>query len=309
MSEPPYRQIAQEIQARITAGQLRPGDRLPSARQITREWGVAIATATKVLATLRQAGLAQPRTGVGTVVAAPPARTPRRKPDPELTRDRIVHTAIAVADAEGMAALSMRRVATELDVATMSLYRYVSGKDELLLLMADAVFGEAALPDPAPIDWRAALAAHARAQWTLYRRHPWITRTVSFTRPLLAPNGMALTEWAMGVLARLGFDLATNLHIVIAITGFVHGTAVNLESELEAQQDTGVSSDEWMQAQEAAFHAIVASGRFPLLTAISAQPDFDVELDRLFELGLTLLLDGLAVQLDRKLCPVDRLSP
>src|SRR5256885_3593153 len=113
MSEPPYRQIAQEIQARINAGELRPGDRLPSARQITREWGVAIATATRVLATLRQAGLAEPRTGVGTVVAAPPARTPRRKPDLELTRDRIVHTAIAVADAEGMAALSMRRVATE----------------------------------------------------------------------------------------------------------------------------------------------------------------------------------------------------
>lgn len=303
MSEPPYRQIANELRDRITAGQLKPGDRLPSARQITQEWGVAIATATRVLATLRQAGLAEPRTGVGTVVAAPQARTPKRRQqrdaEPELTRDRIVRTAIAVADAEGMAALSMRRVATELDVATMSLYRYVSGKDELVLLMSDAVFGEFQPPDPAPAHWRAAMQAHARAQWAIYRRHPWITRTISFTRPLLAPNGMALTEWAMGVLHRLGFDLSTTLHIVIAIAGFLHGTAVNLEVELEAQQDTGVSSDEWMQAQDAAFQAIVASGRFPLLTAVSAQPDFDVELDRLFELGLTLLLDGLAIQIEK----------
>jgi Tetracyclin repressor, C-terminal all-alpha domain. len=170
-----------------------------------------------------------------------------------------------------------------------------------VLLMADAAFGEFQPPDPAPAHWRVAMDAHARALWTLYRRHPWITRTISFTRPMLAPNGMAHTEWAMGVLRRLGFDLSTSLHIVIAITGFLHGTAVNLEAELEAQQDTGVSSDEWMQAQEATFNAIVASGRFPLLTAVSAQPEFDVELDRLFELGLTLLLDGLAIQVEKHL--------
>src|SRR5262249_23236572 len=161
-----------------------------------------------------------------------------------------------------------------LGVATMSLYRHVSGKDELLLLMADTVYGEDPPPDTVP-DWRTAMEQYGRRVWALYRRHPWIVRVISFTRPMLAPNGMDHTEWGMRALSGLGLDLPTVLHIVIAITGYVHGTAVNLESEIEAQHDTGVTSDEWMEAQEPEFHAIMASGRYPLLLAVSAQPDFD----------------------------------
>lgn len=78
--EPPYARIVTEIRRRIEAGELRPGDRIPSARQITKEWGVAIATATKVLAVLRQEGLVHPRPGVGTVVVAPPAPAPAAAP-------------------------------------------------------------------------------------------------------------------------------------------------------------------------------------------------------------------------------------
>src|SRR5690349_14654747 len=108
---PPYRRIVAEISARVAAGTLRPGDRIPSARQITREWGVAIATATKVLATLRQEGVVRPVPGVGTVVTGgapqPPVAVrpdPSREPAREPTRERIVRAAIAVADAEGLAA-------------------------------------------------------------------------------------------------------------------------------------------------------------------------------------------------------------
>jgi DNA-binding transcriptional regulator YhcF (GntR family) len=294
--DPPYVRIAAELHRRIATGELSPGARLPSARQITQEWGVAIATATKALATLRRAGLVRPVPGVGTVVAerAVPTGTPKsRDVDAGPTRDDVVRTAIRVADAEGLAAVSMRRVAAELDVATMSLYRHVSGKDELLLLMADAVFGEEP-PVEDGLDWRAAMESMGRALWTLCRRHPWIARITSFTRPMLAPNGMAHTEGAMRALDGLGLDLSTRLYLVIALTGFVIGTAVNLEAEIEAQHDTGVSSDEWMHAQESAFNAIVASGRFPLMTALAAQPDFDVHLDPLFELGLKLMVDGLA---------------
>src|SRR6266536_5823191 len=198
---PPYVRIATELRRRITSGELGVGDRLPSARQITQEWGVAIATATKVLATLRRAGLARPVPGVGTVVAAPSqVDTPRRREvEPGPTREAIVRAAIRIADEEGLSALSMRRVAAEFGLAAMSLYRHVSGKDELLLLMTDAVYGEEQLPDSVP-DWRGALELHARRQWAACRRHPWIARLISFTRPMLAPNGMAYTEWAMRVL-------------------------------------------------------------------------------------------------------------
>jgi len=294
-ADPPYVRIAEELRRRIATGELGAGDRLPSARQITQEWGVAIATATKVLATLRRAGLAQPVPGVGTVVAAPSQVDSQRRREVERipSREAVVRTAVAIADAEGLAALSMRRVAAEFGLPTMSLYRYVSGKDELLLLMADMVYGENPLPDAVP-DWRSALEMHARHQWAACRRHPWIARLVSFTRPQLAPNGMAYTEWAMRALYETGLDPVVALYLVVAVAGFVTGTAVNLESELDAQQDTGVTSDEWMQAQEPAFLEIIASGRFPLLAEVSARPDFDVDLDVLFELGLTLLLDGLA---------------
>jgi AcrR family transcriptional regulator len=311
-SDPPYVRIAGELRRRIASGELSAGDRLPSARQITQEWGVAIATATKVLATLRRAGLARPVPGVGTVVAAPShVDTPRRpEAEPGPTREAIVRAAIRIADAEGLAALSMRRVAAEFGLATMSLYRHVSGKDELLLLMADTVYGEDPFPDRAP-DWRSAMEMHARRQWAACRRHPWISRLVSFTRPMLAPNGMAYTEWALRGMREAGLDLTDAFYVVIAVTGFVHGTAVNLESELDAQQDTGVTSDEWMQAQEPALLEIIGSGRFPMLAEISAQPDFDLDLDVLFELGLRLILDGLAGFVAEQVgsMPADHLVP
>jgi AcrR family transcriptional regulator len=304
---PPYIRIAAEISRRITVGQLRPGDRLPSARQITQEWGVAIATATKVLATLRHDGLARSIPGIGTVVAAPepghaPARAPRlrqaREAEPELTRDRIVRTATAIADAEGLPALSMRRVAAELRVATMSLYRHVPNKGDLVLLMADAVFGEERLPDTPPPGWRNALELAARSQWAIHRKHPWIAHVVSFTRPMLAPNAMAHTEWAMRAINGPGLDLPTVLRVVVAVSGYVHGIAANLDSEIEAEQDTGVTSDEWLAAQEQAFNAIVASGRFPLMSEAAARPEFDLALNTIFELGLKLMLDGLTALIE-----------
>jgi DNA-binding transcriptional regulator YhcF (GntR family) len=306
-SDPPYLRIVAEIRRRITTGKLAAGDQVPSTRQIAREWGVAIATATKVLTTLRQEGLVRAVPGVGTVVATPeasPSSSPRtarrrevREAEPDLTQERIVHTAISLADAEGLAALSMRRVAAQLGVATMTLYRYVPGKDELVLLMMDAVFGENELPQNRPPGWRAQLELVSRLQWAMCRRHPWLARVISLTRPQLVPNAMAHTEWALRAVDGLGLDPAIRLRVVVAMVGYVQGTAVNLESEVEAEKDTGVTSDEWMESQDTTLTTILASGRFPMLSGITAQPDFDFDLDTLFELGLKLILDGLAVLL------------
>jgi AcrR family transcriptional regulator len=191
----------------------------------------------------------------------------------------------------------MRRVAAELGVATMSLYRHVPGKDELVLLMADAVFGEARFPEPPPPGWRAQLELVARLQWAVSRRHPWIARVISLTRPAPAPNGVAYTEWALRAVGGLGLDPSTMLYVAITIAGYVQATAVNLELEVEAEQDTGITSDEWMASQEQMLTTILASGRFPMLSGIATRPDFDFDLDTLFEFGLQLLLDGLAARI------------
>jgi AcrR family transcriptional regulator len=288
----PYRKIVDEISGRIAAGTLRPGDRIPSARQITREWGVAIATATKVLATLRQEGLVEPRPGVGTVVVGG-APQPRRAERPEPTRERIVRAAIAVADAEGLAAISMRRVATQLDLATMSLYRHVKDKEDLFLQMANTVYGEVQLPEPAPAGWRARVEHVARAQWTICRRHPWVPGIISFTRPMMAPNGMAQTEFTMRAMHETGLSPADALYVAVAISGYVSGVAAGLQLEAEAQLETGISSEEWMENQDDAFSRLMASGRFPMIAAVAAEPSFDMDLDRLFEFGLRLMLDGI----------------
>ena len=143
----PSTQIAAQIRGQIQSGELAAGSRVPSTRQITRRWGVAMATASKVLAILKEEGLVRTRPGVGSVVAGTSsarvgASVRARDADTGLTKERIVTAATAVADEEGLGALSMRRVALELGVATMSLYRHVQDKDDLLVLMIDAAFAE-----------------------------------------------------------------------------------------------------------------------------------------------------------------------
>ena len=293
--EPPYRRIAVEIAGQIAAGEIAPGERVPSTRQIIERYGVAMATASKVLAELRLQGLVRAEPGVGTVVVAPPARRGRAAPQPQRPsmREAVVRAAVQIADAEGLAALSMRRLSGELGVPTMSLYRHVADKEELLTLMMDRVFAGNPPPDPPPDGWRAQFEALCRLQWQMYRRHPWLAQAVSFTRPLLAPNAMAHTEWAMRALDEQGVDQRTTFIAAVTVANHLRGTAVGLEAEAQAEQETGLTDEQWMSGQETRFAEVMASGRFPMLSRyLTREPDFD--LDQLMEFGLQRLLDGLA---------------
>ncbi|MFG2040908.1 TetR/AcrR family transcriptional regulator C-terminal domain-containing protein [Dactylosporangium sp. NPDC048998] len=302
--EPPYLRIVARIRAGIAAGELRPGDRVPSTRELMRSYGVAMATATKALTALRREGLVEPRPGVGTVVARRPRARPAAAPGGPAPLDRIVAAAIRMADADGLAALSMRRLAAALGLPTMTLYRHVTNKEELLLLMTDAAFGEAPLPHrdgdgPAGGDWRARLETTARLQWGVYRRHPWAAEVMSFTRPPLAANAMAHTEWCLTALEAAGMPLPRAMHAAMMLANHVRGCAVNLEWEANAEQDTGLDNVQWFTEQEARFARITSSGRFPAVMRLAALgPDaVDYELDTLFEFGLARLLDGLAALL------------
>jgi AcrR family transcriptional regulator len=286
---PPYRRIVAEVRRRIEAGELQPGDRVPSARAITREWGVAIATATKAHAALRDEGLTVARPGVGTVVAG---SAPRR--EHELTRARIVATAIGIADADGLAELSMRRIAAALGVATMSLYRHVPGRDELILAMIDAAIGDLRLPAHHPGGWRAKLELCCRLEWAMFQRHPWLAPSMSLTRPQLAPNAMRLSEFAMAAFDGTGLSLADRMYVQIVLFSFVRGVASALEPEAEAIRESGLTNEQWLATQTATFTTLLdanAMSHFQELT----RTDFDFSLDRLFEFGLARLLDGLAL--------------
>jgi AcrR family transcriptional regulator len=286
---PPYRRIVAEVRRRIEAGELRPGDRVPSARAITKEWGVAIATATKAHAALRDEGLTVARPGVGTVVAGP---APRR--DHELTQDRIVATAIAIADTEGLAELSMRRIASALGVATMSLYRHVPSRDELILAMIDRAIGDVRLPAHHPGGWRAKLELCARLEWSMFQRHTWLAPSMSLTRPQLAPNAMRLSEFVMAAFDGTRLDLAERMYVQILLFSFVRGVASALEPEAEAIRESGLTSEQWLMTQATRFTSLTdanAMSHFKELT----RSDFDFSLDGLFEFGLARLLDGLTL--------------
>ncbi|XVU29437.1 TetR/AcrR family transcriptional regulator C-terminal domain-containing protein [Actinoplanes sp. CA-054009] len=286
--EPLYRRIAASIAARIDSGSLPPGAAVPSTRQIMATHGVAMATATRVIAHLRDSGLVETRPGLGTIVSGSAATPP--------DTDRVVEAAIAIGDAEGLAAVSMRRLAGELGIPTMSLYRYVQDKENLVLLMMDRVMAGYPPPpglDPAVDDWRDCAEALARLQWRMYRDHPWLAQAVSFTRPLLAPHAMAHTEWTMRALQSRGFGPDAQFKAAVMLANYVRGTAVNLEEEAQAEQETGMTDEQWMASQGERFEAVLGTGKLPLMARYITEGGHDFTLDVLLEYGLQRLLDGL----------------
>lgn len=278
--------IVSELRARIRSGALKPGQAVPSARAIVRDFGVALATATKVLAQLRREGLVRSKPGIGTIV--------REERGPELSRKLIVEAAVAIADDEGTARLSMRALAKELGVATMSIYRHVASRDELLLLMADLVLAEDTLPRRGQHRWRAQLERVARLHFAGYRRHPWLAQTLSMTRPQLLKNGMRHTECVLAAMTELRFDPVATLQNGIMFLAYVRGMGVALESELQAEQDSGMNNDEFMETQRPALTPFLPN--LPTLAKLSSLPSVDMSLEALFERGLTAILDGFAAQ-------------
>ena len=301
-SQAPYARVGAELRRRITSGTLAAGDRVPSTRQIAQEFGVASATATKALDVLRREKLIVTRPRSGSVVAAGNVRRSPAGPPRPLDRKRIVEAAIDLADAEGLDAVSMRAVAARCGAATMSLYRHVDGKDELVLLMADTAFGRGRLGDGEAGDWRAEVERLMRLLWRLHREHPWLARLSPLTRPLPLPNLLAIGDRLLGALEPLGLRPKAHFDLHVLLYHHVTGLASNFEEEYAAQSETGLSAEEWTDLQYALPAA--RSAALPHFAAVvdrlTADGGYDLELDELFELGLTALLDGIAALAGRR---------
>lgn len=302
----PYQQIAADIRSLIATGELKPGDRIPSTRALVRDYGVAMATATKALTALRQEGLVHSLPGVGTVVGSAMRTTKVTEAQVVLSKEEVVRTAMSIADAEGLGALSMRRVATELGVSTMALYRYVGGKEALVLQMVDVAIGEFPMPRQQRASWRAVIEAAARAQWAAYKAHLWLASAVSIGRPQVLPNLLPHTDAVLRAVGGFGVNANTSMYAAITVFGYVRGVALNLESEAHAEQDTGLTADEWADQQAGRLAELIVEQDLAGFRAL-AEPDgfeFDFDLDQLFEFGLGIVLDGLAVKLQRQRTPL-----
>ncbi|NHC13856.1 TetR/AcrR family transcriptional regulator [Motilibacter deserti] len=226
---------------------------------------------------------------------------PSRGPKPKLDVEAVVRAAIAVADAEGLPALSMRRIADELGTGVMSLYRYVPGKAELLDVMLDRVCAETARPEQVEGGWRARLELIAREEWALCLRHPWLLQLAT-SRPPLGPNVTAKYDYELRAVDGIGLTDLEMDAVVTLVSVFVHGVARGAVEAAAAPARTGMSDLEWWEAHAPLIDRVLDPERFPLAVRVGAAAGEEYQAagspEATFEFGLARLLDGVAVLVD-----------
>ncbi len=233
---------------------------------------------------------------VGWGIQSAPARGPR----PAMTAAGIVAAAMDLADADGLAAVSMAKVAGRLGFTTMSLYRHVSSKDDLLALMFDAALGDMP-PRARRRGWRTGLTRWAHGIFAAYRHHPWAL-DIPITGPPALPNQLAWLDWGLAELDSTALEIGERLSVMLLLSGYVRNVAA-LTRDLASGHERAGSTPASVQADyEALLGSLVTESRFPTLHAAvrgglftDGDPD-DLE----FEFGLATILDGIDALIRRR---------
>ncbi|MFD0904439.1 TetR/AcrR family transcriptional regulator [Actinomadura sediminis] len=216
-----------------------------------------------------------------------------RGPRPAYSRAQITEAAIRIADAEGIEAATMRRIAAEIGAGAMSLYRYVPGRDDLVELMADRLMGEIDLEGVPSGDWRADLTRYADGVRAMWLRHPWIA-AVHRSLPGFGPNQLRVIERVTGILdPHVSID--ENLSLMSILTGYVESAVREEISQAEEVRRSGLTPAEWMARSSPRVQRLVESGEYPMFTKIvleARQPHLAAG-DQ-FRYGLELVLDCVA---------------
>ena len=226
------------------------------------------------------------------VVWERPEPTTRPAPSP-LSRDQIVRAAIALADRDGLGAVSLRKVGAALNAGPMRLYGYLSTKEELLDLMADAIYGEIGPAAPGGA-WRTTFRALAYRIRAVALDHRWFI-DLHIGRLHFGPNALAHREDMFAALDGVaGFEnIDMAMQAVITFNAYVIGAIWNEATELRAERESGMDQAQWQSASWPYLHRAMASGKYPMLARIvreATHPAAEVVFDR----GLELVLDGIA---------------
>jgi len=249
-----------------------------------------------------------PRTGAGDpartlrLLWRDPAAVPRHGPSQQLSVDQVVAAATTLADAEGLEAVTMRRIAQRLGVAAMSLYTYVSGKAELLDLMLDAAYLRMPRADTTGQPWRQRLTAIAAENRALFQAHPWAA-AISTARPPLGPGQMAKYEHELAALDGLGLD---DIQIDAALThllAFVQAWA-RAAADAQAAGREGPDDEQWWAANAPLLAKVLDPAAYPLAvrvgTAAGTAHGAAYSPAHAYDFGLRVILDGLAALIDEK---------
>jgi AcrR family transcriptional regulator len=211
---------------------------------------------------------------------------PSRGPKPSLTAGRIAEAAIEIADAEGLEAVSLARVAKEFGVTAMALYRYVPGKTELLDLMVDLAIGPPTPVADLPGGWRPQLAEWARQCLAMYHRHPWILAATGMRRQIMGPHQLGWMDAALAALAATGLTATQQHDTFLLLVGHVRNIAQQHLDHDEA------ANEEWthLTAEVLERH----KERFPALASVVAAGAFAPQVGNPLDFGLERILDGVA---------------
>jgi AcrR family transcriptional regulator len=218
---------------------------------------------------------------------------PTKGPKPTLSVDRIVAAAIAVARVEGYPAVSMSRVAGELNTSAMSLYRYVASKDELAVLMMEAAAGEPPAPRVDGETWRAAAERWASAMFAMFGAEPWFLQ-VPIAAPPATPRQLAWMETGLAALDGTPLPEAEKLSLLLLVNGYIRYEALLRGQMTEAARAHGRTVDVVITEFSGLMRHLVQADRFPLLRrAIDAGAmDTPNDPDGDFAFGLARILDG-----------------
>ena len=222
-------------------------------------------------------------------------RLDRPAPAPRLalTPQQIATAAVRVADAEGLDAITMRRLASELGVAPMAAYRHVSGKDDVLELMIDLVHTELDLPEAA--DWRETMRALALGTRSLMLRHLWLAQLTSPAVFALTPNRMAGWERALTALDGLGLDADMRMAVLRTVEAYARGAAgAEIALHQLMAQHGWSTGDEVRDGLAPQMMWLLGTGRYPAYQRYVHEATRKDEPQWQFETGLDAVLDGIA---------------
>jgi AcrR family transcriptional regulator len=226
----------------------------------------------------------------------------KRGPKPRFSTDDVVQAAIALADRDGLSAISMRSVARAVGVSPMAVYTYVRSKNELLALMYDRVLGEGEQAPPG-LAWRDALEFMARGRWDLAQRHPWLLG-LALHRPPLGPNLMTRVEAVMGALEGCGLTEIEKDLLVDVLHNYIEGALNEAGEAREAEQRSGLTDEQWVAIVEPALQARLDPDRFPHLIRLGEawreQRHLLTDPRHRFEQGLQVVLDGIGAFIARR---------
>ena len=225
-------------------------------------------------------------------VAANPQRGPKR----EMSVERIVDAAVELADAEGIGAVSMAAVASALGFTPMSLYRYVSAKDDLLLLMQEQATG---LPPESHREregWRPKLLALYAEQVLLYQRHPWIL-SLPITGSPITPNSSAWLDASLAALEETPLSAEERMAVALAVTGDARWCGIVQAGYTEQSRGTGLSADEVAVRESELYDRVITVDEFPALRRAIDDGVFTSPADP-FRFGVDRLLDGVAAYIE-----------